>query len=56
MTIEPSIGVVRETSGYRLVRPIQTTKYTLTAIGPAGTVSKDITVSVTDSGRANCAQ
>jgi hypothetical protein len=44
LSIEPGIGQVR--SPYRVVRPQRTTRYTLTAEGPGGSSSSEVTVSV----------
>jgi hypothetical protein len=45
-SIEPVLGAVTPASGYRLVQPATTTRYTLTATGPDGTASRNLTVTV----------
>jgi hypothetical protein len=54
--IGPEIGSVDPSSGYKVVRAIQTTRYTLRAVGPGGSVSRDVTLSVAHATRANCGQ
>ncbi|CAF34286.1 hypothetical protein S-PM2d221 [Synechococcus phage S-PM2] len=44
-TIEPGIGAVAA-SGSRTVSPTTTTTYTLTAVGPAGTSVREVTIDV----------
>jgi hypothetical protein len=46
VTIQPGIGSVNASSGSTSVTPPQTTTYTLTATGPAGTVNQAVTVQV----------
>ena len=46
VTIAPGIGSVNATSGSTSVTPAQTTTYTLTATGAAGTVNQAVTVTV----------
>jgi len=54
VSIEPGIGVVDATSGHKLLRPVQTARYTLKADGPGGAVSRDVTLSVVSATKANC--
>jgi hypothetical protein len=54
--IGPEVGSVDPSSGYRVVRPTRTTRYTLRADGPGGSVSQDVTLSVVHATRANCGQ
>lgn len=56
VSIEPGIGVVSPSSGYKVVRPIQTSRYTLKAEGPGGAVSRDVTLSVSNATRSSCGQ
>jgi hypothetical protein len=53
VTIQPGIGSVNATSGSTSVQPNQTTTYTLTATGPAGTVNQAVTVQVGAAGTGN---
>jgi hypothetical protein len=46
ISIEPGINV-NTNSGSARVRPLNTTRYTLNAEGPGGTVTRDVTVTVT---------
>jgi uncharacterized cupredoxin-like copper-binding protein len=46
VTIAPGVGSVNSTSGSTSVTPTQTTTYTLTATGAAGTVNQSVTVQV----------
>jgi outer membrane protein OmpA-like peptidoglycan-associated protein/uncharacterized cupredoxin-like copper-binding protein len=46
VTISPGIGSVNASSGSTSVTPAQTTTYTLTATGAAGTVNQSVTVTV----------
>jgi hypothetical protein len=46
ITIAPDVGSVPKT-GSRVVRPTQTTPFTLTAVGPLGTATRQVTVNVT---------
>lgn len=55
-SIGPEVGNVDPSSGYKVVRPIQTTRYTLRADGPGGSVSRDVTLSVVRATRASCGQ
>ena len=55
-SIDPEVGNVDPSSGYKVVRPIQTTRYTLRAEGPGGSVSRDVTLSVVRATRASCGQ
>ena len=54
--IDPEIGSVDPSSGYKVVRPIQTTRYTLRVNGPGGSVSQPVTLSVLHATRASCGQ
>ena len=45
VTIAPDVGTVSRT-GSRIVRPTQTTTFTLTAVGPLGTATHQVTVNV----------
>jgi hypothetical protein len=56
VSIEPGIGVVNAASGYKVVRPVQTSRYTLKAEGPGGSISRDVTLAVASGTRANCSQ
>lgn len=56
VSIVPGIGAVSATSGYRIVRPLQTMQYTLRAEGPGGSTSRDVTLAVVDAGRSSCGQ
>jgi len=47
VTISPTVGSVNATSGTFAVTPTATQIYTLTAVGPAGTVTATATVTVT---------
>ncbi|HEX8252684.1 MAG TPA: SMP-30/gluconolactonase/LRE family protein, partial [Thermoanaerobaculia bacterium] len=49
VSIDNGIGTV-EATGTRVVRPTQTTRYTLTVTGPGGTVTKSIELLVVKSG------
>jgi hypothetical protein len=44
LTIEPNVGIVKDPSGYVVIRPSMSTRYTIKADGPGGSVTKDITV------------
>ena len=55
-SIDPEVGNVDPSSGYKVVRPIQTTRYTLRADGLGGSVSRDVTLSVVHATRASCGQ
>ena len=56
VAIGPEIGSVDPSSGYKVVRAIQTTRYTLRAVGTGGSVSRDVTLSVAHATRASCGQ
>ncbi len=56
VTIDPDIGVVDAASGYKVIRPVETTQYTLTASGAAGSISRVVTVSVSNPIRSTCGQ
>ncbi len=55
-SIEPTLGQVSAASGYKVVRPLQTTRYLLRAEGPGGTVSQGVTVSVSNATKSRCGQ
>ena len=44
LTIEPNVGIVKDPSGYVVIRPSMSTRYTIKADGPGGSVTKDVTV------------
>jgi hypothetical protein len=44
LTIEPNVGIVKGLSGYVVIRPSMSTRYTIKADGPGGSVTKDVTV------------
>jgi hypothetical protein len=52
--IDSGVGVASATTGYRAIRPLQTTRFTLTAEGPGGSVSRDVTISVSHAMRSSC--
>ena len=43
-SIEPEIGGVNPSSGYRAVRPLQTIRYVLTANSPGGSTTREATI------------
>ncbi|MCI5137915.1 MAG: hypothetical protein D3922_05780, partial [Candidatus Electrothrix sp. AR1] len=51
VTITPDIGII-STNGSQDTSPVETTTYTITAIGPGGTASDTVTVEVLPSGPA----
>jgi hypothetical protein len=55
VSIDSGIGVV-DAVGYRALRPLQTTRYTLTASGPGGSANRDVTLSVSNVTRSTCGQ
>jgi hypothetical protein len=55
VSVDPGIGIVSPTSGYKVVRPLQTTRYVLKADGPGGSASRDVTISVSRATRSTCA-
>jgi hypothetical protein len=55
-SIEPTLGPVDPASGYRVVRPLQTMRYSLRAEGPGGTANRDVTISVSNTMKATCGQ
>jgi hypothetical protein len=51
-SIEPGVGPVNPASGYKLVRPVQTTKYTLQAKAESGSsVTREVTFTVSSSAK-----
>jgi hypothetical protein len=56
VSIAPGVGAVETVSGYTVVHPVQSTRYQLTAEGPGGTVSSEVTVSVSNATRSTCEQ
>jgi hypothetical protein len=55
LSIEPGVGAVGPSSGYKIVRPVQTTKYTLQAKGEGGSfVTRDVTFTVSGAGKPPC--
>lgn len=55
VSVEPGIGAVDPSAGYKVVRPMQTTKYTLKAVGQDGALTTGIaTLSVSSTGRSAC--
>jgi hypothetical protein len=55
VSIEPGVGAVNPSSGYKLVRPVKTTKYTLQARGEAGaSVIREVTFTVPSAGKPPC--
>jgi serine/threonine protein kinase len=56
VSIEPGIGMVDAASGYKVVRPVHTSRYTLKAASPGGSVSRDVTLSVLRATRSSCGQ
>jgi tetratricopeptide (TPR) repeat protein len=53
-SIEPGVGAVRPSSGYKIVRPVQTTTYTLQVKGEGeSSVSRDVTFTVSSAGKPN---
>jgi hypothetical protein len=55
VSIDSGVGAVGAT-GYRALRPLQTTRYTLTANSPGGSVNRDVTLSVSHAMRSTCGQ
>jgi hypothetical protein len=55
LTIEPGIGVVA-TRGTRRVAPVATTTYTLTATGPDGVTTRNVTITVAGTTAATTAR
>ena len=55
-SIEPALGQVSAASGYKVVRPLQPTRYLLKAEGPGGTVSQGVTVSISNATKSSCRQ
>jgi hypothetical protein len=54
-SIEPGVGAVNPSSGYKLVRPVQTTKYTLQVKGAGGaSVIRDVVFNVPSTGKPPC--
>ncbi len=54
-SIEPLIGAVNPSSGYKVVRPVQTTRYTLQVKGEGGTsASRDLTFAVSKPPKQPC--
>jgi hypothetical protein len=43
-SIEPEIGAVNPASGYKPVRPVETTHYVLTANSPGGSTTREATI------------
>jgi hypothetical protein len=55
VSIEPGVGTVNPSSGYRVVRPVQTIQYTLAAKGVDGSLaSRDVTLAVTTTSKSSC--
>jgi hypothetical protein len=54
ISIDPTIGIVTQLSGYKVVRPLRSTRYTLKADGPGGTASRDVTTSAVVTPAAGC--
>ena len=55
VSIEPGLGSVNPSSGYKVVRPLQTTQYTLRVINASGTtVSREVMLIVSSAGRLGC--
>lgn len=53
-SIEPGVGAVSPSSGYKIVRPVQTTTYTLQVRGEGeSSVSRDVTFTVSSAGKPN---
>ena len=53
-SVEPGVGAVDPSSGYRIVRPSQTTTYTLHAKGEGeSSVNRDVTFTVSSAGNPN---
>jgi hypothetical protein len=56
VSIEPGIGAVDPSSGYTNIRPLRTTRYTLTAKGAGGSISRNVTVAVSRAAAIACAK
>lgn len=53
-SIEPGVGAVSPSSGYKIVRPVQTTTYTLQVKGEGeSSVSRDVTFTVSSADKPN---
>jgi hypothetical protein len=56
VTIVPGLGAVSPGSGYKVVRPAQTTRYTLRAENTDGSTTREVVISVSNASRAGCGQ
>ena len=56
VSIDSGIGAVDPTTGYRTIRALTTNRYTLTADGPGGSVSHEVTLSVSPGTKSSCGQ
>jgi hypothetical protein len=56
VSIQPGIGSVNASSGYKVVRPLQSTRYLLQADSSDGSASQSVTVSVTHITGSGCSQ